>query len=618
MRRLAWPEDTHGWGAAVIGVAFVVHLVRYILFQHEDAHTYGDGYYTWLFARSLAYDGDVDLTNDYALCGDPWRLGTQEGGVYPANPFYFGPSVLMAPVLLLMRLVVRLKPDAPLVWKSGCSGPVLGYTGAFSAVALAITLWLAYRVARRWYSEKASALAVAVLAFASPFNVFATLTWYYSHLWAALAVALAVLMMVRADERPEDARRWLTAGAAVGLAGLMRTQEAAWGVVALASVASHWRAERTAAPTAKRLVALAAGFVAVFGIQLYVFQKLYGSPFVVPQGKLYVQLGHAHPWLALFSARSGFTYWTPLLWLSLFGLPLLVLDGRRRVLASAIVVVMALEHYVASAAISWTGSGTMGARVQTSLAVGLLLAAAASLEGILRWTRRRRVAALAVVSLAMLPTLLDTWFIPTSGVANDRPVPAPQLYGNAYINGWKWIYDGIGNPWTLPATAVFKLRYGAPPQAFDALATEGIFRRHYKTLGPAQDDTLLFASPPATYWATGFDSAPGGVAVRPGTGPRFLVTLYWPFVSRVRIHAKPLGDAPATLRVRTSSFFVGRDVGTLAFSRDETLDLPTSPSAFDSGIDEVLLDSDAPLALISMQFVDDLPHDTSVRVFGGH
>src|SRR5262249_18368641 len=152
--------------------------------------------------------------------------------------------------------------------------------------------------------------------------------------------------------------------------------------------------------------------------------------------------------------------------------------------------------------------------------------------------------------LALAPTAADTWMIPLSGVANDRPVPAPELYGNAYKFGWKQVYDAVGNPWIAPAYVVWNLRYGAPPQAFDALATEGIFKRHYKKLGPAENDTLFFEKPPPSYWSTGLDPVPGGgVAVHPGA--RFLVSLYWPWVSRIRIHARPLGAAPATLAIRT-------------------------------------------------------------------
>ncbi|MEO8800494.1 MAG: hypothetical protein ABI551_21555, partial [Polyangiaceae bacterium] len=39
----------------------------------------GDGYYAWLFARSLVYDHDVDFTNDYSICGDRWKVGADRG-----------------------------------------------------------------------------------------------------------------------------------------------------------------------------------------------------------------------------------------------------------------------------------------------------------------------------------------------------------------------------------------------------------------------------------------------------------------------------------------------------------------------------------------------------------
>src|SRR5512142_3035300 len=59
-----------------------------------DAHRPGaDGYYGWIYARSLAYDGDLDFTNDYALCGDPWSMGWTTATNHRANVFYIGTAV---------------------------------------------------------------------------------------------------------------------------------------------------------------------------------------------------------------------------------------------------------------------------------------------------------------------------------------------------------------------------------------------------------------------------------------------------------------------------------------------------------------------------------------------
>jgi hypothetical protein len=62
-----------------------------------------DGHYSYIYARSIAFDGDIDFTNDYRLCGDPFRLGGDRGSGRPDNIFYVGPAIFCAPELFLMR-----------------------------------------------------------------------------------------------------------------------------------------------------------------------------------------------------------------------------------------------------------------------------------------------------------------------------------------------------------------------------------------------------------------------------------------------------------------------------------------------------------------------------------
>lgn len=613
LRRLAWPEDRRGWGSFAILTVFVCHVVRFFS-NKPRSYPDGDGFYTWVFARSLAFDGDVDLTNDYAMCGDPWGVGIDEGGHRPANPFYAGPSVYLSPLIWVLKHFVKVAADAPEAVKKGCHGPLVVWVGAFAPVALGVTIWLGYRIARRWYPEPACALAALVIGLASPLNVSGSLSWYYSHLWAALSVAIALLLAIRADERPDEGRRWLFAGMGSGLAALMRPQEGLWILVAVASVLAYaWQARadrRAAARTAAlRLALLAVGSLLVFAAQIVIYWKIYASPLVIPQGKLYVQLAHAHPWLLLFGARSGFLYWTPLLWLTVIGSFVLLFESRRRALAATIVVVMIAQFYVASSALTWTGGGTLGARVQGSLAAGLIVAAAASLVVLLRWLKRRRFSAGAVAVTLLAPLILVTWEVGPAGLPFDRPVPAPQLYGGATTFGLGWIYDSVGNPFSLPMTVPFWMRYRAPPKVFDQLATDGIFQKQYRTLAVSMD-TLSFGSPPGCYWS---DTLTSTNPVVDGKG-RFLVALYWPWVTKVRVHARPTNGGSAELRIRTASVFRTHELGTLRFDGDRTLDLAVGPGAFDSGINEVLLESDAPITLVSWQWLDEVKRDSSVHV----
>lgn len=77
----------------------------------------GDAHYVLAAARSLAYDGDLDLTNQYRIMGDRWGLGrdpTTDGWRLPAREL--GASILMLPGLWLHHLL-RL----PAHWEAACA-----------------------------------------------------------------------------------------------------------------------------------------------------------------------------------------------------------------------------------------------------------------------------------------------------------------------------------------------------------------------------------------------------------------------------------------------------------------------------------------------------------------
>ena len=90
----------------------------------------GDGHYVFATARSLAYDGDLDLGNQLRVMGDRWGLGRDaaaDGFRFP--PREIGPALVMVPGLWLhhaLGVTPRLEPTfaaapvamslAPLFW----------------------------------------------------------------------------------------------------------------------------------------------------------------------------------------------------------------------------------------------------------------------------------------------------------------------------------------------------------------------------------------------------------------------------------------------------------------------------------------------------------------------
>src|SRR5580700_4147555 len=80
------------WDLAAALLYLVVSLFLYAT-NPEAQRPSSDGHYGWIYARSLAYDGDLDFANDYELCGDPWTMGWTTPTHHRANVFYIGPAV---------------------------------------------------------------------------------------------------------------------------------------------------------------------------------------------------------------------------------------------------------------------------------------------------------------------------------------------------------------------------------------------------------------------------------------------------------------------------------------------------------------------------------------------
>jgi hypothetical protein len=584
--------------------------------------TAGDGQYSWIFARSLAFDGDLDLANDYALCGDPWKKGTDEGAGRPANPFYFGPGLVHAPVLFVLRKTMVLR-DAPPSWRAGCDGPLVRGTLSISVLFAALTLWLGFRLARRWAGEGASLLAMVTVAFGTSLAHYAAVLPSYSHTLAALGVALALTAWTRARSSGTRLREWTLTGVAIGFAALMRPQQAALLVVPAftlaASALRRVRARRWPWREAAAGAATIAGFAVLFSIQLYVYRVLYGHYWVIPQGKVYLQLGHAHPWLSLFFPRGLFA-WTPLAWLGFTGIGVMIARRPSRSVGLALSAWMAIEIYVASAALVWTGAGTFGSRVLVSLTAPLVVGTAITFDAIGRWLAARPNArGLALVAGLATPAIFFLFSASFGQRINALPDgeairSSTHMYSEATRIGFSEIDRSYGNPFVWPASLVFAARYGLHPRRFEDFAEYGMFAHAYRPVKLEGEDTIDFTSRSTQeLLVEGLSRGPAGCVLR-APHARFLVTLAWPFITHVRIEADaPLGR-PVTLKIRSGSFFRRHDVGAISIAPGQTTqaEIAVPRGAFDSGINEVLLDADEDIVLRKWKWIDQDEHDTRV------
>jgi hypothetical protein len=392
------------------------------------------------------------------------------------------------------------------------------------------------------------------------------------------------------------------------LAALMRPQEAVWGLLPAWAILERLRADGLVKAVGRAAI-VAAGFACVYSIQLVVYKKVFGVYWLVPQGRLYMQPLHAHPFLLLFSGTTGFFSWTPLMWLGVIGSVMLLRDRTRRALAIPLIIGFVLSVWASSSPLSWSGAHTFGARVLTSCTPMMGFGAAAFLTRARRWVfaRKWRTRVVLVAAVNVPFEMMST------GLKSSSEAITPD-YGASVDLNFETMRPYVGNPFTFPATAVFGLRYGVPASAFDRVALPGMFVHSFRTGALDGTDHIDFGGDlPLGFVGTEralFETA--GMRLRPGLPSRFLVSLYWPWITHVGLSVAM--DEPGTLSIEACSFLRCKSVladraipkGTWNF------EVAVGEDVFDSGINEVKVVADKPAHLVKWTWLDKVERKSGI------
>jgi hypothetical protein len=598
LRSLRWTRlAEHRFGVALVVVAVGCMLLMYGL-GHRTQRAEGDGVYNWMFARSLAFDGDIDFANDYKVCGDPWRVGRLRGTQHPDNTFYVGPSVVWVPLLLAARVVAPIPVTADAPTRQGCWGRYVVVVLAFTPLLGGLALFLSYLAARRFAGDGAAAAATALVGLGSPLAAYSAVFPSYAHAYSAVAAALMTWLTLRARERPESWGRWLAVGGSLSLVTLMRPTDAAMALfpAAVAAVAlGRWW---------PRLVAVLAILVAGVGLgalpTLLVYKYLYGTYLAIPQGRYYLDLWQSHPWLVLFAPHGGLFYYTPGVWLSLAGAFLL---GRQRwqwPLLAALLVASGLVIWVAASPLDWHAAGTFGARRLVVLVPWLVLLAAPAAQRLGEWLIARPATAVCVaVTLALAfpvgGTLGAQYAQGRFLLPSERAHTQGEIYGLGAKAVWDTVDERLGPLAILPASIYFWLRYGLSPTML-AAATEGDwYARNFMLEWKSRNVPVRSAI--AGKLATGMTHTPGGLKLEQRRST-LVFSAQWRWATQVFVTA--VAEAPTTIRVGS-----GRIWGTKWFGQpmplkvnEQTVEIPVPPGGFGSGVNEFVFEVGDPAAQV--------------------
>jgi hypothetical protein len=570
-----------------------------------------DGYYSWVYARSLAYDGDLDFTNDYSLCGDPFEIGWTTAVQHRANFYYFGPAAFWTPAIWVVKHLVKHASSADV--RNGCMGPVpflvLWLTCfAGGAVVLATSALL-----RRWMSARKAAFAALLTGLGTPLLDFSSIHASASHAYDAASVAAYVYVVVLLRERGPRARLLVLAGALLGLAILQRSSNAIFGLLALGALAP-----RGPAPSwsrAARSVAAVAATAVLTGVVplLLVTRAIYGHALLFAHGPYFLWPAHAHPFLLLFDERGGVFDTAPVLWLGVAGLAILLRKRDAYWLTLPWLACAYFELHLSASALDWQA----GRRLLNLAPLGALCIGLACERGV-SWVRARPRATKFIAYA--VPVAVVGWLQAgiIFGFARGKiPWDTPLTAATRYSEGQKTLLGALeahtGPLTELPAAYVFALRYHLAPSAFGWGAHPQWYQHNHYSLDYDRGD-FSFTDHDARALLEGLEIKDGTRgACTTGEHAAAVFALQWPRTTRVRLEYDATGSN--TLAVRS---FPWRGVAALPVGNSQRVYLDVPPGGLDSGINQVELEhgGSGKVCLLSLEFVDDTRYPAAPEAEG--
>ncbi|HEY7698571.1 MAG TPA: hypothetical protein VIE88_09150, partial [Vicinamibacteria bacterium] len=279
-----------GWRRPGYGRAYLALLLALVPILHYRGYRLrGDGLWYYSFAHSLAFDFDIDLSNQYRSLGIENQRGSQPVRETGLSRFTYpvGAPILWVPFVELGHLGVALRNAHGLPTRyDGFSDPY------FHAVALGNLLYgflgflVLDRLLRRWFPHWVSFLAVVGVGLGSFLAFYLTYHAIYTHALTFLLIALFVNGWVKEEKTRRD---YGILGLVLGIATLVRWQNAVFGLLPAVDLLARLRRREW-----RFVVGAAAAFggTFIFGIvpQLLSWKAIFDRLYIgVPLGPDYVR-----------------------------------------------------------------------------------------------------------------------------------------------------------------------------------------------------------------------------------------------------------------------------------------------------------------------------------------
>ncbi len=335
----------------------------------------GTRYYTILL--TLVFDHDFNMADENELLNLKSDIVPETGMVY--NPFAIGTALLWMPFFILAHLVSLLLRGSGLnISVNGVSYLYESFVLTGTIIYGSIGFYLSYKVARRLFEVQPS--LIATLA-----TWLATQGIYYMIAEPSMSHALtiftnALFLFVWYPPRPDRNRfQWAVLGLTVAITTLTRWQE---GIIILVPVVELlwwvWKKNMSIKSAAQSFLLFFTTFLIGISPQLIMWNSIYGSPLLIPQGNDFMLWMSPKPIQTLISTRHGLFTWHPLFLISLFGL--IPLWKKDRSLTILIGYLFLSQLYINSAASHWWADDAFGGRRFTGIIPYIIISLAALLH----------------------------------------------------------------------------------------------------------------------------------------------------------------------------------------------------------------------------------------------
>ncbi len=452
----------HAYAALLILLLPLLHYRGYRL--------RGDGLWYYSFAHSVAFDGDIDLGNQYTRLGIESYTGStpvRETG-RPRYTFPVGGPIAWIPFFGVGHVAV---------WLRNAHGLETAYDGFsdpyFHAVALGNLLigWAGLlvldRLLRKWFSPYVAFLATIGTGLGSFLFFYLTYHAIYTH---ALTFLIITLFVARWADGPESLEDFALLGLLAGAGTCVRWQSAVFVILpGLTLVRRLWRREWR--PVLVSGLLFSAAFLFAVLPQLLTWKTIFGRALIgVPLGSGYMRWSEPFVTEVLFSSRHGLFSWSPLLIFAVFGL--VAFAWRQPWTGVPLAFTLALLTFINGSVSDWWGGGSFGARRFDSALPIFALGLATSIGWAADFARRRpKWVVGGVIAL----------FIAYNGLLMEQyrkgrlPADDTMSWQAASEGMLEDVFDWVGYPFSFPMNWLFAERYDRPKTQYDILVGKYLF-----------------------------------------------------------------------------------------------------------------------------------------------